>query len=603
MLQFALIKQVAASVGGEGRKGARLNTIDAFSLKNCVLQEQLPFVLRFGLIATYANLPVLLPLPWLKPLVMTHQSAEYAVAANVMQNYVLQLMLQAPHGQLKVILADTGLTDSFAALDQIRLKTSDKALEVAANPRDQVKMLQNLVELARERKTLLAQQNIEDWKSYLEQSSSRRIAPVLLVCLSNIRQVLLHEEAAHALVMLAEQGARLGIVLWCMLPHDWQHGLKGYEAERSAQAWTRLDAAAWHLALDAEQLYPDAGEYWAEMYQCLREFGIAVEVEQPSALQYAVEQIAARYTQTDTATGSDFIRIKIGELQTQPFYFSMGSASDVYHGLIAGATRTGKTSFLNQLVTQACEQYTPEQLQFFMFDFKEGVSFALFEQLAHVPVLHLDNEDHHALLHYLQLFAAEIAARSKQFKAAGRTISTIAAYNKQMKSLGQKPLPYWLLVVDEVQSLFEQDRGVTREIAQAIKELARKGGAFGLHMLFSTQTYRGVELDAGAKSQFGLRMGFRLQNSMDCRYLFDRDNDAPLDIPRYHAIYNALGGDAAANQLVTLDYIAEEEVDQRIEVLRQRYHYVSDPRFAYTKMNAAATSSDSSGKPQANGWM
>jgi hypothetical protein len=121
------------------------------------------------------------------------------------------------------------------------------------------------------------------------------------------------------------------------------------------------------------------------------------------------------FAQQENPAGSDFIKIRIGLHEGKPFYFRMGEGSDVYHGLMAGAAGTGKTSFLNQLICQICETHTPEQVQLFLFDYKEGVSFGLFEGLAHVPVLLLDNDKPEMMLHYLDVFKKEIARRGLSF--------------------------------------------------------------------------------------------------------------------------------------------------------------------------------------------
>lgn len=571
-------------------------TTTSLKLDDCEKQENLPFVLRFGAVED-SQLPALLPMPWHQSLFVLHSQLAYATIANVLQNYLLQLLLQTPNHKIKVILADAGLSDSFSALDQVRLKTQSKAVAVVSTVQEQLQCLKDLLANARERKTTLAQAGYDNWQAY--QEASAHAAPTLVVCISDARRILQHEESFDSLAALVEQGARLGILVWAMLVDNWAAHLNSSEYERCTVRVSRLYASTWQLTLDSEKLRPKVRDFWDDTFITFDELGILAEQDSATELATAVSRIADSYASQQSATGTDFINIKIGEYQTQPFYFSMGSASDVYHGLVAGATRTGKTSFITQLITQACEQYGPEQLQFFLFDYKDGVSFGLFEQLAHVPVLHLDNADHNALLHYLNLFVIEIPHRAQLFKQAGRTVSTIHAYNALMKQQGGQVLPYWLLVVDEVQSIFEHDYGLKNKIAQAIKEIARKGGAFGLHMLFSTQTYRGVDLDAGAKGQFHLRIGFKLQNSMDCRYLFDKDNDAPLQVPRYHAIYNASGGDVSGNQLIKLDFIEPLEIDSRVEQLRNKHCYQPDIRFAYTKpsSNKQEKSEQNTNKP------
>ena len=246
----------------------------------------------------------------------------------------------------------------------------------------------------------------------------------------------------------------------------------------------------------------------------------------------------------------------------------MGEGSDVYHGLMAGAAGTGKTSFLNQLICQICETHTPEQVQLFLFDYKEGVSFGLFEGLAHVPVLLLDNDKPEMMLYYLDVFKKEIARRGKLFKDKSPTIDKISKYN----AVAEQALPRWLMIVDEVQSLFESPTfAMKNEVSNAIKEVARKGRSFGLHLLFSTQSYRGVDIDEAAKGQMRLRISFRLNNAIECYALFNKDNEAALKLPRFCAIYNAEDGEPSANRVVQMDYLDTSDINARMDILRENY--------------------------------
>lgn len=536
------------------------------SLNHCQLSSTLPYYLRLGILKKVNGLPALWPIAWNKPLLLQYSAMDCHAAYSIMEYWCLQIMLQTPVSKLQTILFDSGLQQSFATLEQIRLQTEYQAVVTKSDAKEQAEYLRELATKARSRKALLSQSDSDsqDWQQY--QKIVKSAEPCLLCIISDVSQLLMDDEQSKMLIDLSTHAARLGIFLWLLMPNI----LEGSEFQREQveRKIQQIQNAAWRVELKGNGLKVVASDDLTTDFSVINWFGIQTELPDEKSKKHALAVIAARFSQQENPAGSDFIKIRIGLHEGKPFYFRMGEGSDVYHGLMAGAAGTGKTSFLNQLICQICETHTPEQVQLFLFDYKEGVSFGLFEGLAHVPVLLLDNDKPEMMLHYLDVFKKEIARRGNLFKEAGRTIDKISKYN----AVAEQPLPRWLMIVDEVQSLFESPTfAMKNEVSDAIKEVARKGRSFGLHLLFSTQSYRGVDIDEAAKGQMRLRISFRLNNAMECYALFNKDNEEALRLPRFCAIYNAEDGEPSANRIVQMDYMDTSEIDARMDILRENY--------------------------------
>jgi len=124
----------------------------------------------------------------------------------------------------------------------------------------------------------------------------------------------------------------------------------------------------------------------------------------------------------------------------------------------------------------------------------------------------------------LDSFDSYLAAikQRKQLFRQHLGVQTLAEYN----AIAKQPLPYWLMIVDEAQSLFEER--ITKKAAKTlIKTIARKGAAFGLHLIFSTQSYQNVELEKAEKDQFRLRIAFQHASAMGCNALFEGQRLSP----------------------------------------------------------------------------
>ena len=86
-----------------------------------------------------------------------------------------------------------------------------------------------------------------------------------------------------------------------------------------------------------------------------------------------------------------------------------------------------------------------------------------------------------------------------------------------------------------------------------------------------TQSYQNVDLDNDVKEQFRLRIGLQLANSMACRALMGKDNDAMLQLQRFSAIVNSNFGEKEDNRLVKLTDLSDEELLIRLEKLKSKF--------------------------------
>lgn len=246
--------------------------------------------------------------------------------------------------------------------------------------------------------------------------------------------------------------------------------------------------------------------------------------------------------------------------------------SHVHHALIGGATHSGKTSFLQMLVTRICRSLTPEQVRLFLLDYKDGFSFGLFGELAHVARLHQDNRSPVALLLTLDEFASEMTRRSALFHALGRGISSIEAYNE----IAGQPLPRWMLVVDEIQGAFDCASKAESVLQASLRDLMRRGATFGMHAVFTTQSCTDSRLDAATRAQMRLKVAFRPGSSEESEALFGQLNEAALSLPPFQALFNVRDGDPEGNRRLQVDYLPEiPDLAQALDELRERFPMTS----------------------------
>ena len=188
--------------------------------------------------------------------------------------------------------------------------------------------------------------------------------------------------------------------------------------------------------------------------------------------------------------------------------------TDGPHLLVAGATGTGKTIFLNSLIMSLLYKYTPEQLRMIMVDPKR-VEFQHYNDIPHLlcPVIY----DAAKTINALTWLAHEMERRFEVFsEVPARNIGSYNS-NKSVIASGLQ-MPYIVFVVDELADLMAA-KG--RELEAGIVRLAQMARATGIHLVLATQR-PSVEVITGLiKANVPTRITFQVSSQIDSRTVID----------------------------------------------------------------------------------
>jgi len=506
--------------------------------------------------------PALLPFDSTTPWLVVHDSDSQPLATEMCEGVSLQLLGQHAAGHGKLLLFEAAPSPNFAQLKRLLAASNQSWGEQIVTARDCLKRLTELEELTHRRFALLAQAGAADIYAY--NATTSHAEPVIYLLISGLGSALSDSEPLRQLEMLCEQGTTIGIVPLLLNNIQKQADTHTPDTRKNAAKafWKIVLAKATGLDVSEQHYHPLNTP--DELWKLLQRFGLQLGLGQ-LCNAWTDQLLVATHKPEDSNGERDFLNIRIGLAGAIPAYFSMGEKSDVYHALIGGATRTGKTTLLNNLLINTCEAYTPDELQLTLMDFKEGVSFWDYEGLGHIAQLYAPNEGDFAdALNCLEQFEQQINARYTLFRTA--RVSRLSDYNLA----AQQKLPRHILIVDEAQSLFEgRDFKQKAAVKRVLSSVAKKGAAAGLHIILSTQSFQNVELEGDVKDQFHLRIGFRHASAMGCRALMSRDNDAMLNLPRFTAIYNSHQGEEKQNRVVALDNLAD--FNERLDALKTKY--------------------------------
>ncbi|MGC4747913.1 type VII secretion protein EccCb [Micromonospora sp. DT201] len=189
------------------------------------------------------------------------------------------------------------------------------------------------------------------------------------------------------------------------------------------------------------------------------------------------------------------------------------------HGLIVGATGSGKSELLRTLVAGLAITHPPELLSLVVVDFKGGATFAPLAELPHVAGMITNLADDAALIDRVRsALVGEQQHRQQLLRAAGN-VDSIRDYHRK-RALGEpgpngeplEPMPYLLIIIDEFAELLS----AYHEFVDLFVQIGRVGRSLGMHLLFSTQRLEEGRL-RGLDSHLSYRICLRTFSAQESR--------------------------------------------------------------------------------------
>ncbi len=183
------------------------------------------------------------------------------------------------------------------------------------------------------------------------------------------------------------------------------------------------------------------------------------------------------------------------------------------HGLVIGATGSGKSEFLRTLVLGLAMTHSPEQLNMVLVDFKGGATFAGMSDLPHVSAVITNLAQELTLVDRMQdALSGEMVRRQELLREAGN-FASIRDYEKaRVGGEDLAPMPSLFVVVDE----FSEMLSAKPEFIDLFVAIGRLGRSLGLHLLLASQRLEEGRL-RGLESHLSYRVGLRTFSATESR--------------------------------------------------------------------------------------
>ncbi len=183
------------------------------------------------------------------------------------------------------------------------------------------------------------------------------------------------------------------------------------------------------------------------------------------------------------------------------------------HGMLIGATGSGKSELLRTLVLGLALTNSSETLNFVLVDFKGGATFLGLDELPHTSAVITNLADEVALVERMQdALHGELLRRQELLRSAGNYTSALEYERARAQGTDLAPLPSLFVVVDEFSELL----AAHREFMDLFVMIGRLGRSLGVHLLLASQ-----RLDEGRmhqlESHLSYRVGLRTFSAMESR--------------------------------------------------------------------------------------
>lgn len=231
------------------------------------------------------------------------------------------------------------------------------------------------------------------------------------------------------------------------------------------------------------------------------------------------------------------------------------------HGLIAGATGSGKSVCINSILVSLLYKSTPNELKLMLIDPKM-VELAPFNHIPHLvsPVI----TDVKAATAALKWAVEEMERRYQLFMHSGAR--KIESYNKMCEENGMyaQKLPYLLIVIDELADLMMMS---PQDVEDSIVRITQKARAAGIHLIVATQRPSVDVITGLIKSNIPTRIAFSVSSQIDSRTILDTQGAERL-LGRGDMLY--LGNGMSAPTRIQGTFVTDDEIEEIIEYVREQ---------------------------------
>ncbi len=261
------------------------------------------------------------------------------------------------------------------------------------------------------------------------------------------------------------------------------------------------------------------------------------------------------------------------------------------HMLVAGATGSGKSVCINNIILSIIMRTTPDEVKMVLVDPKK-VEFNVYDGIPHLltPVV----TDPKKASAALQKIVVMMDDRYDTFKNSGtKNIQTYNEYvEKELKknpNCGLRKMPFILVIIDELADLMLV---AAKEVEESIMRITQLARAAGIHLIVATQRPSTDIITGVVKSNIPTRVSFAVSSSIDSRTILDMTGAEKL-LGKGDMLYKPMDDNAPTR--IQGSFVSDGEIARVVDFIKERSH---GPRYSddFERINSSSSSEGESSK-------
>ena len=283
---------------------------------------------------------------------------------------------------------------------------------------------------------------------------------------------------------------------------------------------------------------------------------VCIEVVNPQRHVAGLKELLSQPIKNENKNGRYCV---IGKVNSKALYSDI---TKMPHLLTAGATGSGKSVLIHEIIVSLIARYSPEELKLLLIDPK-CVEFGVYDDLPHLingkSIYQLDD-----ILDSLDSLINEMNNRYEMF--ANLNVRNIDEYNKHAEEAKMPLMQKIVVVVDEFADLMLADK---KHFENAVMTLATKSRAAGIHLILATQRPSKDTITPTIKACLPSRIACKLITEIDSKFVLD-EGDARNLVGNGDLLYRDVTMLSTVRALA--GYVSLKEIREIVTIIKKEYY-------------------------------
>lgn len=229
-------------------------------------------------------------------------------------------------------------------------------------------------------------------------------------------------------------------------------------------------------------------------------------------------------------------------------------------GIVVGKPRSGKSTALHSMILTMSMLYSPDELELYLIDAREGMEFQGYDRLPHARMVSV-HSDREFSLSILQSVRGEIRNRADEMKRRAPGASNITEYRRRTGETMSRVV----VIFDEFHTLFQEPDRIGSDAFAAFSTIVKQGPGFGIHIVVASQTLSDMPaMDRSTLLLLPQRVAF-MCNESDAEIVMGDGHRATRSLSRSgEGVFNPAGVREADNQTFQGMYVESDEERPRL---------------------------------------